>query len=250
MRVWRSIGKSLQQFALPLFLLGLGCLVVVPATIEGLLRQPALSATADRPSTSSKLTAWDVFSPSGGDSIGWLEVTYPESTKLNEEPGISVRYVAREGEWRRSAPSGEGSVGSQALTQMSVHVQAANLTVAPEPRQYNFDLERIGTTGSDGHSWTVTPQKEGSYRLLLNFDVQPDSYTTRIRVNENVVPTSDGALQLPVQVNTIYNVPQAWVDLGTNSAYVLGFLLTLPLLTKIFERYSDRKKRTPRKPVR
>lgn len=212
--------------AVILFLLGVTGFLTVPFFLE---RAPTAQAPEVKIAGPSELRPIQVHTPDG-QTIGWLQISYSESIRQNEEAQVDVKYVGDKGKWGRVK-----DIGS-----MSVLIQAANLGLFPEPFEYRFNLARIVQMGEDSHSWTVSPKQEGDYRLLVKFNVEPESFTAvPVEVNGLQV-TTDGQTSLPVRVNTRYNVPQSWIDVTKAIGYVISFLLTLPLLKTFVERYLNR----------
>lgn len=217
-------NSRIRKGAVLLFLLGIAGFLLVPGILEGLAGRN--DADAARP---SEVRPIQVRTPDG-QTIGWLQISYPESIRENEEQQLDVKYVGDKGKWGRVKD----------IASMSIAIQAANLGLFPQPYEYRFNLARIVQTGEDSHVWTVSPKQEGDYRLLLKFNVEPESFAVLPVAVNGAQLTTNGETSLQVRVNTRYNVPQAWIDVLKTIGYVLSFILTLPLLKTFVERYLNR----------
>ncbi|HEY4264815.1 MAG TPA: hypothetical protein VGM72_05815 [Micropepsaceae bacterium] len=212
--------------AVLLFLAGICGFLTVPFFLERAASSPAPEASVAGPAAVRPI---QVRTPDG-QTIGWLQISYPESIRQNEEQQLDVKYIGDKGKWGRVKD----------IAAMSVLIQAANLGLFPEPFEYRFNLARILRTGEDSHVWTVSPKQEGDYRLLVKFNVEPDSFTVLPVAVNGIDVSTNGETSLPVRVNTRYDVPQAWVDGLKAFGYVLSFILTLPLLKTFVERSWNR----------
>jgi hypothetical protein len=212
--------------AVLLFLAGIAGFLTVPFFLERAAPPPPPEANLAGP---SEVRPIQVRTPDG-QIIGWLQISYPESIRQNEEQQLDVKYIGDKGKWGRVKD----------IASMSVLIQAANLGLFPEPFEYRFNLARIVQTGEDSHVWTVSPKQEGDYRLLVKFNVEPETFTVLPVAVNGVDVSTNGETSLPVRVNTRYDVPQAWIDVLKALGYVLSFILTLPLLKTFVERYWNR----------
>ena len=220
----------IRKSAVVLFAVGIAGFLLVPSVFENFAAPPNVEAPPPPSSiAAAPFRPIQVHAPDG-QAIGWLQISYPQNIRENEEQQLDIRYIGDKGKWGRVKD----------IQGMSVAVAAANLGLFPTPYEYRFNLDRIVKTGEDSHVWTVSPKQEGDYRLLVKFDVEPESFTAVPVAVNGAQMTTNGETSLPIRVTTRYNVPQSWIDVMKTIGYVLSFLLTLPLLKSFVERYWNR----------
>lgn len=94
--------------------------------------------------------------------------------------------------------------------------------------------------------WTITPEKEGYHPLVLDVSelllyTSPkarDELTTQFVLNGAVTPLRDeGIVDLPVQVDTRWGIPQTWVTIASAVVGFAGFLIGYPVFVEWLKRW-------------
>ncbi len=224
----RYMPRVPARVSLGLLVIGIAGMVLGPVAIGRLAAVRTRSYDRTHGAAPSVATPLAVRTPQG-QLLGWLRVTYPRTIRQNQDAPIDVLYKAQPDTWKSAA---KGPVS------LAVAIRVNRLTVQPKPYTYRFDTARITRSGQDNHIWVLSSKQEGDYTLVLRLTAQPPDVQVRhIEVNGTPAPMNSAEVALPVRVETRYDVPQAVVDLGKAIAATLSFLLTLPAVKLLAERY-------------
>jgi hypothetical protein len=225
-----------DELSLVLLVVGIAGFFLAPRIIDEYARRQATTWNATHYSTAADLSPIALRN-SSGTTIGWLRIKYLRSMRENEDAPLDVEYLADRAAW-----SADPSL--PIALKLAVSVRASHLSILPQPNEYAFDIQRVMRAGGDNHIWTVSPEKEGDYTLVVRLDVAPSSFRAiPEEVNGSVLANEAGEIPLPVTVYTEYLVPQAAINLCKAAGAILSFLLTLPMSKIILDRYLAKRSR-------
>jgi hypothetical protein len=225
------VGGRLTDFSLALLAIGIGCFFALPSAIDGYFRQRNMPEWVTRQS---------FLVQAGDEPFGWLDVEYPRTMRENQDAPINVIYRINgiNGTWDPPAniEFSKGQESTFKTLKLQLSLMASHFSVAPEPLEYRFDVNRIIERGNDNHIWTIAPKGEGEYTLVFSLVVEPRDFRgIRLGINGEKIDDGVREVSLPVTVYTKYSVPSFVVELWKGAGAVLSFLLVLPAAKMVFD---------------
>jgi hypothetical protein len=181
----------------------------------------------------------------GGAPLGWWNISYPASLRMNDHKPVSVTYVPSSDGWRMGFTP----------DRLSVSIQGQGLDISPLPLNYDFNISQLlHAIISEAHIWTISPVTEGTHTIVFSFSVEPNVFSTEgsYRINDMTAKTVEISNELAreVEVYTILGIPISW-DYGLNRLwFAVTSLLALPAIKMLLQHLLNRRKRASVKRAR
>ncbi|MFI0843963.1 hypothetical protein [Mesorhizobium sp. IMUNJ 23232] len=227
----RQLGEAIRDFSLVLFCIGIAGMIMVPGYVSEIFASRAAEWNAINSPLKDNLVRFDI---NQGD-IGWLNVRFPETMRINQDAPLIAEYVANFRAWNRN----QREVREYKI---AVELEAPNLEINPTPLVHKYNIERLLDYGREEKIWTVEPKREGEFTLVVRFFATGGASIRPMRIHVNDTTTvNNNQVALGVKVNTIYHVPQWVVNVIKAAGVAFSAFLTLPFVKVLLETWIQRR---------